>query len=74
MLGERQASPRSAGASSHGNRDLLRIVIQAQPGTVFELAQLVGRAPPNLSRTSWQKEHEIDVDLTTGAYRLPHAA
>ena len=97
--GERQASPLPAGAllgtlSSQGNLDLLRIIIQAQPATVSELAQLVGRAQPNVSRALQQlakhglirlerdgKEvrpvpvaREIDIDLTTGTYRLPHAA
>lgn len=97
--GERQASPLPAGAllgtlSSQGNLDLLRIIIQAQPATVSELAQLVGRAQPNVSRALQQlakhglirlerdgKEvrpvpvaREIDIDLATGTYRLPHAA
>ena len=57
--GERQASPMPAGAllgtlSSQGNLDLLRMIIQAQPGTVSELAQLAGRAQPNVSRALQQ--------------------
>ena len=53
--GERQASPLPAAAllgtlSSQGNLDLLRIINQARPSSVSELAQLVGRAQPNVSR------------------------
>jgi predicted transcriptional regulator len=97
--GEREASPLPAGSllgtlSSQGNLDLLRIINQAQPATVSELAQLAGRAQPNVSRALQQlakhrlvrlerdgKEvrpvaaaQTIDIDLTTGTYRLPHAA
>jgi predicted transcriptional regulator len=97
--GEHEASPLPAGAllgplSPRGNLDLLRIIIQAQPATVSELAQLVGRAKPNVSRALQQlAKHglimseregkevrpvlvapEIDIDLATGTYRLPHAA
>src|SRR4051812_25820923 len=95
--GEREASSMPAGAvlgtlSSQGNLDLLRIIHQARPATVSELARLVGRAQPNVSRALQQlakhglvrlerdgKEvrpvsvaHEIDIDLTTGTYRVPH--
>jgi predicted transcriptional regulator len=97
--GERQASALPAGAllgilSSQGNLDLLRVINQAQPSSVSELAQLVGRVQPNVSRALQQlakhglvrlerdgKEvrpvavaQTIDIDLTTGTYRLPHAA
>jgi predicted transcriptional regulator len=36
---------------SAGNRDLLRIIGEAAPGSIEELAQLTGRAKSNLSRT-----------------------
>jgi predicted transcriptional regulator len=34
-----------------GNRELLRIISEAAPGSIEELAQLTGRAKSNLSRT-----------------------
>jgi predicted transcriptional regulator len=36
---------------SAGNRELLRIISEAAPGSIEELAQLTGRAKSNLSRT-----------------------
>jgi predicted transcriptional regulator len=36
---------------SAGNRELLRIVSEAAPGSIEELARLTGRAKSNLSRT-----------------------
>jgi predicted transcriptional regulator len=36
---------------SAGNRDLLRIISEAAPSSLEELAQLTGRAKSNLSRT-----------------------
>jgi predicted transcriptional regulator len=36
---------------SAGNRDLLRVIAEKAPGSLEELAQLTGRAKPNLSRT-----------------------
>ncbi|HXT79556.1 MAG TPA: MarR family transcriptional regulator [Acetobacteraceae bacterium] len=57
--GERRASPIPAGAllgvlSSQGNLDLLRIINQAKPASVSELAHLTGRAQPNVSRALQQ--------------------
>ena len=36
---------------SAGNRDLLRAIYEQEPGSREELAQLTGRATPNVSRT-----------------------
>jgi len=36
---------------SAGNRELLRIISEAAPGSIEELAHLTGRAKSNLSRT-----------------------
>lgn len=36
---------------SAGNRDLLRAIHEQKPGSLEELAQLTGRATPNISRT-----------------------
>jgi predicted transcriptional regulator len=36
---------------SAGNRELLRIIGEAAPGSIDELAQLTGRAKSNVSRT-----------------------
>ncbi len=36
---------------SAGNRELLRTISEAAPGSIEELAQLTGRAKSNLSRT-----------------------
>ena len=36
---------------SAGNRELLRIISEAAPGSIEELAQVTGRAKSNLSRT-----------------------
>ncbi|MDY6860853.1 MAG: helix-turn-helix domain-containing protein [Pseudomonadota bacterium] len=36
---------------SNGNRELLRVIDEQAPGSLEELAQLTGRAKPNLSRT-----------------------
>lgn len=36
---------------SAGNRELLRVISEAAPGSIEELAQLTGRAKSNLSRT-----------------------
>lgn len=36
---------------SAGNRELLRIISEAAPDSIEELAQLTGRAKSNLSRT-----------------------
>ncbi|QOG06352.1 MarR family transcriptional regulator [Aureimonas sp. OT7] len=36
---------------SAGNRELLRIIHEQEPGSLEELAQITGRATPNVSRT-----------------------
>ena len=36
---------------SSGNRELLRVIDEQSPGSLEELAQLTGRATPNVSRT-----------------------
>lgn len=36
---------------SAGNRELLRIIHEREPGSLEELAQITGRATPNVSRT-----------------------
>jgi predicted transcriptional regulator len=36
---------------SAGNRELLRVISEAAPGSIEELARLTGRAKSNLSRT-----------------------
>lgn len=59
VRGEREASPLPAGAllgtlSSQGNLDLLRLINQTQPTSVSELAELAGRAQPNVSRALQQ--------------------
>jgi predicted transcriptional regulator len=36
---------------SAGNRDLLRVIAEREPGSLEELARLTGRAKSNLSRT-----------------------
>lgn len=36
---------------SAGNRDLLRVIVEREPGPLDELAQITGKAKSNLSRT-----------------------
>ena len=36
---------------SAGNRDLLRVIVEQEPGSLNELARITGKAKSNLSRT-----------------------
>jgi predicted transcriptional regulator len=53
--GERKPSPRPAAALfaalSQGSLDLLQVVLRDRPGTVAKLAEMTGRAQPNVSRS-----------------------
>lgn len=58
--GDRTAPPRPAApllaALSPEAMDLLTVVIGRHPGTITELAQMTGRAQPNVSRSLQQLE------------------
>ena len=51
---------------SAGNRDLLRVIAEKEPGSHNELAQLTGRKKSNLSRTLKTMANYGLVDLLRG--------
>jgi predicted transcriptional regulator len=54
---------------SERNRDLLALIAERQPGSLAELAELSGRAKPNLSRTLRTMERHGLVELQRGEGR-----
>ena len=52
-----------AGVLSEGNRELLQIIIDNQPESMTELAELSGRKPSSLSRTLKSMAHYGLIDL-----------
>lgn len=54
---------------SERNRDLLALIAEREPGSLAELAQLSGRAKPNLSRTLRTMERHGLVELQRGEGR-----
>jgi predicted transcriptional regulator len=52
-----------AGVLSEGNRELLQIIIDNQPESMKELAELSGRKPSSLSRTLKSMAHYGLIDL-----------
>lgn len=54
---------------SERNRDLLALIAERQPSSLAELAQLSGRARPNLSRTLHTMERHGLVELQRGEGR-----
>lgn len=54
---------------SERNRDLLALIAEQEPGSLAELAELSGRAKPNLSRTLRTMERHGLVELQRGEGR-----
>ncbi len=52
-----------AGVLSEGNRELLQIIVDNQPESMTELAELSGRKPSSLSRTLKSMAHYGLIDL-----------
>ena len=52
-----------AGVLSEGNRELLQIIVDNQPDSMTELAELSGRKPSSLSRTLKSMAHYGLIDL-----------
>jgi predicted transcriptional regulator len=58
-----------------GNRQLLAIIRDRKPGSIAELAQITGRAQPNLTRTLAKLEAAGFVKMkTVGRRKAPSAA
>jgi predicted transcriptional regulator len=57
------------------NRQLLAIIRDRKPGSIAELAQITGRAQPNLTRTLAKLEAAGFIKMTTvGRRKAPSAA
>ncbi|WJS87146.1 helix-turn-helix domain-containing protein [Paracoccus sp. TOH] len=54
---------------SAGNRALLRVVHEQEPGSLEELAQITGRATPNVSRTLKKMESYGLIRMEKGKSR-----
>jgi predicted transcriptional regulator len=54
---------------SAGNRELLRIIHEQEPGSLEELAQITGRATPNVSRTLKKMESYDLIRMEKGKGR-----
>ncbi|MET4104511.1 putative transcriptional regulator [Roseovarius sp. MBR-78] len=62
-----------AGLLSAGNRELLRVIHEQKPDSLEELAQLTGRATPNVSRTLKKMESFglVRMEKGKGLKRVP---
>ena len=59
---------------SEKNRELLALIVDAKPQSLAELAEISGRAKPNLSRTlrTMERHGLVELHIGTGRAVRPH--